>query len=200
MYTRIAPADDNREHRADRIGMGPTTSKTTTANERAVGAAPPRGSINLKKERGVVPRIVMSNQSSFRVSYWVVREDKKRIRAHRRHVFNSMGLQFTAGLNGGGAWVGVGRSAGVDVDTEETKEYLMIDHRLGPMGCTPDTEVSFPVGCRELRVLAFFEMDGTWHRYKDKVYSIPKRTWGGVSLTAFDSSIELYRNAGPSPR
>lgn len=170
--------------------MGSSCSKDDGA------PSPLRPSVDLKRDWRTEPRIVLSNKSRYRVSYSVLQEDKKKTKAHHRRVIGSMNLRLNAGSiigAGGGGSAGMSRTTDDTLDTEETELYLMIDHRMEPMGHTQDTEVLFPVGCRQLRVYAFFEEeDGRqWQCYKNKMYSIARRK-RNVLLTALTSNIAPY--------
>lgn len=154
-----------------------------------------RASVELQTEWGTEPRIILSNKSPYRVSYSVLQADKKRTRMHHQQVIGSMGLLLNASSAGAvGGSADFNRTSNVTVETEETERYLMFDHRMEPMGQTQDTKVFFPVGCQELRVYAFFEEDGQWQFYKNKLYSIAPRN-RNFQLTALRSNILPYTTA-----
>ena len=167
--------------------MGPKWSKTP----RAVNLPRP-ASFYLQNKRGTRPRIIVSNESPYRVSYWVLQEDKKRTTAHMQRTKSFIGVRLKAGCLGWSTSADANRKNDVAVETEETWQYLMIDHRMEPKGLSQDTEVPFPVGCQELRVYACFEEDGKWYCFKNKVYSIAQQN-RSVHLTALLSNITPYR-------
>lgn len=157
---------------------------------------------------GTEPRIVLANKSSFRVSYWVAQEDKNKTpdnsARHQRQVvtsinqhLNVLGGQTTSAASGlqrdpmettTTATTGESPSSPpADLD-EDAVYFLTRDHRMGPMGNTQATKVAFPVDCQDMRVYAFFEVDGRWRLYEDKVYSIGlfKKVF---TLTSINSNI-----------
>lgn len=140
------------------------------------------------------PGLFLGNNSGYRISYWVTQEDKKRNKAHEERIATSMGLHLNLGsmVTGGGLRGGVKREKEKLIETEEGGVYfLMRDHRMGPRGETQPTQVPFPADCREVRVYGFFEEDGDWRPYKDKVYSIG-RGKKSFTLNALDSNIAPY--------
>lgn len=125
--------------------------------------------------RDTEPRIVLGNRSGYPISYWVVEEEEKRkwTKENQDRFIGSMETH----LNGGKACECP--APAVDEARQETMDrgdkgayFLTRDHRMEPMGGTQATKVPFPVGCRKLRVCAFFRGDDRWHLFQDKVYSI----------------------------
>lgn len=134
--------------------------------------------------RDTEPRVILGNQSGYRVSFWVFEEDKKRSRtkASRDRLVTSMALQLNAGGNNGetppvAADVpGGAKETPVDAEEEEEEEvyFLTRDHRMEPKGHTQATKIPFPVDCQAMRVCAFFKREGMqqWRLFHEKVYSI----------------------------
>lgn len=124
------------------------------------------------------PRIVLGNRSSYCISYWVVEHDPKHKQTKDGHdrFIGSMATH----LNRGNPRE-CPTSAGLDESMQELPDggeeedayFLTRDHRMGPRGGTQATKVPFPVGCREMRVCAFFRGEDQWRLFHDKVYS----TW-----------------------
>ena len=147
---------------------------------------------------GGEPRITLANDSDYTVSFWVVQEDKKRTKAHRKYIVKSMGAKARVGMNGGEISGDFARHAEETVDLEENQYLLMRDCRMAPKGVTNPTHVNFPAGCKDLRVFGFFEQGGEWHCYKEKVYSIGRPIYGFLpnktkhKLTALNSNIKSY--------
>lgn len=137
------------------------------------------------------PSVILANHSDHVVSYWVIQEEKKRTKEHRERITGSMGLQLTVGSSGGSVAGDVKRENEETLETEEVVHFLTRDHRMGPNGTTQPTHVVFPADCEEVRVYGYFERDGEWLPYKDKVYSIA-RGKKNVLLTALNSTIAPY--------
>ena len=150
---------------------------------------------------GAEPGIVLANKSAHRVSYWVAQEDKKNTsiaRHQQRQVVASINLHLNVGgdrmtgaaeclsrdttkttstepsltpSSSSSSPISSSPPSSVDFD-EKGVNFLTRDHRLGPMGNTQTTEIAFPADCAEMRVYAFFELDGRWRLYTNEVYSI----------------------------
>ena len=157
------------------------------------------------------PRLLLGNNSGYRVSYWVMQEDKKRTMAHNERIVTSMGLHLnlssSVSIVSGGAGLkgGVTREKEEIIETERGRRvyFLLRDFRMEPKGSTQPTLVPFPAGCQEVRVCAFFEEEddedgdkdeGGWRPYKDKVYSIGRGN-KTFTLNALDSNIKPYTKA-----
>lgn len=146
------------------------------------------------------PRLFLGNNSGYRVSYWVIQEDKQRTSAHQERIASSVSLHLNLGHTGGSLSGDVKRGKEETIETEAMGVYfLMRDHRMGPNGSSQPTQVPFPANCEQVRVYGFFEEeDGQWQRYKDKVYSIGRGKRSFI-LNALDSNIAPYaKKAGPS--
>lgn len=151
------------------------------------------------------PRVILANNSDYIVSYWVVEEEKKRTKAQHERIATSIGLQLNANkiTTGGGANLSEDDLKKLKQQEQETiaKEqeedgedvvyYLTRDHRMGRKGSTQPTKIPFPVDCRHVRLYGFFERDGVWRRYKDKVYSIALLN-RNFRVTASTANIEPY--------
>lgn len=155
--------------------MGVSESKDQAGSSQHVGAEVQTHIERLAVYRDTEPRISLGNQSAYSVSYWVFEDsNRKRTKASRKRLVRSMGLQ----LNGGNpaertATGGTNKEKEDIVDQDDGSVYFLTrDHRMGPMGGTQATKVPFPVGCQEMRVCAFFEVDGQWQLFHNKVYSI----------------------------
>lgn len=149
---------------------------------------------------GTEPRLILGNSSGYRVSYWVLQEDKKRTMAHEQRIASSVGLHLNLANTGGGLSGDLKKEKEQTIETEVGDFFLMRDYRMGPNGSTQPTQVPFPANCKQVRVYGFFEEDGQWQRYKDKVYSIG-RGKKSFTLNALDSNIAPYaKNAGPASR
>lgn len=153
--------------------------------------------------RDTEPRVILDNKSSYRVSYWVVEEDKNKNKKitienreqHAERLVGSMRRYLNASNNARGVWSLKQEEDGEDDDEEEEGEkgvyFLTRDHRMEPRGGTQATKVPFPVRCREMRVCSFFQEDGQWHRFQDKEVSIGlfKKVF---TVTALDADIAPY--------
>lgn len=153
--------------------------------------------------RDTEPRVVLDNKSSYRVSYWVVEEDKKNKNItidnreqHTERLVGSMRRYLNASNNARGVWSLKQEEDGEDDEEEEEEEkkgvyFLTRDHRMEPRGGTQATKVPFPVRCREMRVCSFFQEDGQWHRFQDTEVSIGlfKKVF---TITALDADIAPY--------
>ena len=89
--------------------------------------------------------------------------------------------------------------APIDIDSDVY--FLTRDHRMGAAGQTQPTKIAFPIDCRGMRVYAFFEVNGLWRIYKEKVYSIGlfKKVF---TFTSFDVNIAPHvdkRSRTPVP-
>lgn len=140
------------------------------------------------------PRIVFGNLSSYRVSYWAIEEHKAKPCTSHKRLVNAMEDQLETG-NNGTSHTASGQETRERTETVEAAEnacFLMRDGRIEPGAANhPPIEVQFPKDCKELRVFGYFEEDGQWKIFKDKVYSI---CWFRkvFALTACDASIALY--------
>lgn len=139
------------------------------------------------------PRVLLANRSDYSVSYWVVQEDKKRTTEHLESIVSSIGMHLNVGNQGGSLAGDVERTKEETTHTEEGVYFLMRDHRMGPNGSTQPTQVPFPADCEDVRVYGFFEENGQWQRFKDKVYSIA-RDKKDFYITALTSNIVPYAN------
>ena len=148
---------------------------------------------------GTEPRIVLANRSAYRVSYWVAQEDKKKRTTARHQQQQQIVTSINQHLNVGHPGTASGLSSEAKrtttskespaaVEADEAVYFLTRDHRMGPMGNTQATKIPFPVDCQDMRVYAFFELDGRWRLYEDKVYSIGlfKKVF---NHTSFDGNI-----------
>ncbi|CAN0120515.1 unnamed protein product [Laminaria digitata] len=154
--------------------------------------------------------VKVANNSDYKVSYWVEQECKMKTRGIQETVLTTMETKLNGKASTDGAEgmllgavgaVSVGARATkkakreTTVTTEQTEMvsyFLMKDHRMTPRRGTPSTTVNFPVGCKHLRVYAFFQAkDGTWKSYKDKVYSVGSRK-RKFTLTALNVNIKPY--------
>lgn len=133
------------------------------------------------------PRIILANRSDYCVSYWVVQEDKIRTTEHLETIVSSIGVHLNIEKPAGD----VERTREETARTEEGVYVLMRDHRMGPRGTTQPTQVPFPARCHEVRVYGFFEVNGQWRRFKDKVYSIARKK-KDFHITALTSNIVPY--------
>lgn len=139
--------------------------------------------------RDTEPRVILDNKSSYRVSYWVLEEDKdvtvSKNKANPEQLVGSMRRYLNASNNVRGRGrrereqqtVGGARGEGDEEEDEEDEEkgvyFLTRDHRMEPRGRTQATKVAFPAGCEKMRVCGFFEgADGQWHQFQDKEISI----------------------------
>lgn len=149
---------------------------------------------------GTGPCLFLGNSSGYRVSYWVIQEDKRRTSAHQERIASSVGLHLNLGHTGGKLSGALRRGREENIETEAVGVYFLLrDHRMGPNGSCQPTQVPFPANCEQVRVYGFFEEeDGQWQRYKDKVYSIGRGN-RSFTLNALDSNIAPYaRKAGPA--
>lgn len=146
------------------------------------------------------PRVVLSNGSSYSVSYWVVQQDKKKTTLHQETIANSIGLHLNASLTDAASLGGdMERKREETTHTEEVeKYYLMRDHRMEPEGRSKSTQVAFPAKCEEVLVLAFFKDGEDWLPFKNKVYSISRKD-KIFKLTALDPNITPYARTPPPP-
>lgn len=142
------------------------------------------------------PRVFLANESEFCVSYWVVQEDKMRTTAHLESIVSSIGLHLNLGNTGGNVTGDLERKTEESTNTEESVYFLMRDHRMAVGGRTQHTHVAFPADCQEVRVYGFFEENGQWRRFKDKVYSIA-REQKNFHITAITSNIVPYAKGLP---
>lgn len=151
------------------------------------------------------PRLHLANQSSYRVSYWVVQEDKNITKVLNTRLASSMGLHLNLGsITGGGVEGSVKKEKEEIIETGQGERvyFLLRDFRMEPRGSTQPTEVPFPADCQAVRVYGFFEEedeedqeeDGKWKLYRDKVYSIG-RGHKSFALNALDSNITPYARA-----
>lgn len=180
--------------------MGAAFGKKRTGRRQT--PRPLRATEHVRLDRATEPRIVLSNRSSFRVSYSVLQEDKKKTCAHFKRTIKSMSLSLNASLASGMTVSGSGSKKDVTtVETEDTAMYLMYDHRMEPTGITGSTDVLFPVGCQQLRVFVFFQdEEGRWVFCKNKAYSIdPKKRGVGVLLTSLNRNILPYIKGQSKP-
>lgn len=140
--------------------------------------------------------LVLGNDSTYTVSYSVIREDITTWdsgSSSKRSNTTAITSKKTARLlrRVAGKNTAVGRLLASMKKKEEAEEdtmnnmdpghddmgnFLMRGHRMAPMGETLPTEVLFPAGCEELRVLAYSRSwwgeRGEWKQYMNKVYSI----------------------------
>lgn len=145
--------------------------------------------------RDTEPRVILDNKSCYRVSYWVVEEDKNIVTAINKEAYEERLVgSMTRYLNGSSNTArGVGWAKQEDrSDEEEDGVYFLTrDHRMGPRGATQATKVPFPVKCHEMRVFSFFEEDGQWHNFQDRDIStgLFKKVF---AITARDADIAPY--------
>lgn len=137
------------------------------------------------------PRVVLANRSDYSVSYWVVQEDKKRTTEHLESIVSSIGLHLNVGNTGGSLAGDLERTTEDTAHTENVAYFLMRDHRMCPGGRTQPTQVPFPMDCQDVRVYGFFQENGQWRRFKDKVYSIAREK-KDFHITALTSNIIPY--------
>lgn len=137
------------------------------------------------------PRITLDNRSSYRVSYWVAKDDKTRATAQHILIVRAMGLEATLGNGGETASSNGSRETEGTCDMEEDANILLRNHRIQAGAETQTKEVVFPKDCQDLRVYGFFEEEGKWILFKDKVYSIG---WFRkvFTLSALDTCISPY--------
>lgn len=133
------------------------------------------------------PRIILANTSDYIVSYWVVEEEKKRTKAQHERMATSIALHLNVNNITNKTKLSERDRKLREAEEEEggrvlAKEedydaayFLTRDHRMGRKGTTQPTRVPFPADCQHLRIYGFFERDGEWQVYKDKVYSIALR-------------------------
>ncbi|CAM9663670.1 unnamed protein product [Choristocarpus tenellus] len=147
-----------------------------------------------KMKRSDSPYIDIGNASSFRVSYWVVHEDKwvrdKKTDAVTTHMDITLGVANTVGY----ATVGGGKKVKLTKEYSARNYFLVKDSRGGPCDkgeVVHVTTVEFPKGVKTLRVFGYFEVSGTWIRFKDKVYSIQRGKKAFV-LTAINQVLKQY--------
>lgn len=137
------------------------------------------------------PRVILANRSAYSVSYWVVQEDKKRTTEHVESIVSSIGLHLNVGNTGGNLAGDLERTTEDTTQTGSVVYFLMRDHRMCPGGRTQPTQVPFPMDCHDVRVYGFFEENGQWRRFKDKVYSIAREK-KDFHITALTSNIIPY--------
>jgi len=130
------------------------------------------------------PAIILKNNSSYQVSFWVIEEDKtKPTKGALDKISKQMGAPLDADSSSG--------SSPANTTTESDDCYILTaDHRVDTWGTT----VPFLKGSNDMRVLGFFRRDSTdkWTRYKNKVYSI--RSGKTIfTLVATDDNIERHR-------
>lgn len=148
--------------------------------------------------RNAEPRVVLANKSDYIVSYWVVEEDKRSAKAKQERVASSIGLHLNASKISENNLSGYLKKLKEEQEAtlakaereedEDVAHFLTRDHRMGRNGSTQPTQVSFPAGCQHVRVYGFFEKDGEWQPYQDKVYSIALRN-KNFNVTATTSNI-----------
>lgn len=143
------------------------------------------------------PRIELFNRSDYSVSYWVVQEDKQRTTAHLETIVKSIGLSLNAGNTGASVTGDLERKHEERTETESGVYYLMKDYRIGRSDISASTKVPFPADCEDVRVYGFFEDDGEWLPFKDKVYSISRRE-KIFQLTATNPNITPYARSATS--
>lgn len=143
--------------------------------------------------RDTEPRIVLGNQSSYRISYWVFEEEKKHPRTKSsRYLLVSSMTQHLNGANPVDTTQPSAVSGGVKGNTVGSEEegiyFLTRDHRMEPKGYTQATKITFPVDGEAMRVCAFFQASGRWQLFLDKVYSIGLFRMA-FTFTALDAHI-----------
>ncbi|CAM9779332.1 unnamed protein product [Scytosiphon promiscuus] len=131
-------------------------------------------------------KIVLRNESDYRVSYWVLHEDRLAVSSAKRRVFRNM-EDF---LNDGGADTIIAKrnnaKHGRDMINAENaldQEYfVMRDYRPDPGS---GVKVRFPKGCRHLRVYAYawFKNEQEWRVIKDKICKNGRFTRFTISAT-----------------
>lgn len=139
--------------------------------------------------RDTEPRAILDNKSSYRVSYWVVEENKNATtsnKVHAERLVESMRRSLNASSDARGS-----KWAKAEDGEEKGVYFLTRDHRMDPRGRTQATKIPFPVRCQKMRVWAFFEEDGRWHCFQDRKVSIGlfKKVF---TITALDADIAPY--------
>lgn len=145
---------------------------------------PPSAEAPISSLWNAEPRLILANNSDYIVSYWAIEEDKKRTPAQQERIVKSIALHLNASKIAGSNLSedlkrlkeeeALAKATGKD-EEDDSVYYLTRDHRMGRKGSTQPTHVPFPAGCRHVRLYGFYESDGEWQPYKDKVYSIALR-------------------------
>ncbi|CAM9779189.1 unnamed protein product, partial [Scytosiphon promiscuus] len=139
-------------------------------------------------------KIVLRNDSDYRVSYWVLHEDRLTTLSGNQRVFRNMedylndGGKDTIDPNHKNA------RHGWDIISAETaldQEYfVMRDYR--PVVAAAGVKVRFPKGCRKLRVYAYawFEKEQEWRVIKDKICKNGRSK--RFTITATNETVEPF--------
>lgn len=152
------------------------------------------------------PRVILGNNSDYIVSYWVAQEDKKRTKAQQERIVSSIDLHLNPNKIIGKnlsedlkrlkekeeEGEALANAAGKEGDDEEVY-YLTRDHRMGRRGSTQPTHVPFPAGCQHVRLYGFYERDGQWKPYEDKLYSI---AWRNKNFRVITSTATINTHVG----
>ncbi|CAN0167059.1 unnamed protein product [Ectocarpus sp. 6 AP-2014] len=118
-------------------------------------------------------KLELRNESDYRVSYWVVNEDKLTTAAVKRRVFRNIEDQLNDGGSDRTNAKHHNAKHGWDVINAEhaldDEYFLRRDHR--PDAATAK-KLQFPKGSRQLRVYAYawFEKQKEWRVFRDKVF------------------------------
>ena len=142
-------------------GTDTCAARKPTRRPRRVCIGDSGGSAGLKRPddhnavyRETEPRVIFGNRSSYRVSYWVVEEDKYITAldkgAHAERLVGSM-TRYLNGSSNIERKVGPTKQEDARDKERDGVYFLTRDHRMEPRGATQATKVPFSLNCREMR-------------------------------------------------
>ena len=99
-----------------------------------------RSSLDKTTPKRETPSIVLSNYSTYPVSYSVIQEDKMILTEHHERKTHSVDLKLKVGNSGGALSAGVKKEAEDETTkTEDLRHFLLKDHRMAPWHETQET-------------------------------------------------------------